>query len=339
MKISISQRCRPYSHEPGASCLVPHTCWAVQAFPCLIRLIDCEKNDSTERIDVALSLTGPVREFSVQQDLEKGYVSVWGVAREGRYQIRIEASETHIGMYVDRAPSGGLIAAGRNFQKGEFLLWPIRRFYKADALERLSLGKHRGADWDAIWRRFDLKDILPVLFYLGQQVPRISAAPPCGVFRLLEGDWEPFLRAGFFSILCPRLTDSQHQGLLESETIPSEASACRLVTGAAEKIRRLLVNQKGMEVCIPKQNLFPCGRMTNVHLDQIGRIDFEWRQYLVRQMIVRASHSAEVNFIWPKAVHSLRLRQNLSDRGRCVDAGKSLLLEAGKVYYLDRFQK
>jgi len=74
MKIKIAERLRPFSHTPGASCLIPGTCFAVTAFPTLLRI---------DQHEIKLKLTGPVSNFTLQQDLEKNCVFVFGKAKEG----------------------------------------------------------------------------------------------------------------------------------------------------------------------------------------------------------------------------------------------------------------
>jgi hypothetical protein len=340
MKISIAQRHRPFSHWPGASCILPRTCWVVHAFPAMIRLQNLERHNSQGCIEIPLELTGPVREFTLEQDLEKGYVRIWGVANEGRFRIRLEAVKSEIQLHAERTPSKGLIAAHQAVQAGQSLGWPVAGpFRESIVLERLSLGSHRCADWDSIWRKFDLTDILPILFHLGQWMPSIETISKSEMLRLLDQGWDSFLRAAFSSMLCPRLIDDQFQGLLCTETIPALASACELVSAAALKVRCLFVEQHSMDVQILPFSQFISGRMVNVHLSQIGQIDLEWRQQTIRRMILCARHDANVHFKWPKSVRSFRLRNAGQERGSRVNAGEALDLKMGKIYWFDQFQK
>ena len=83
MKIVIKEQCKPFSHLPGAACLIPGTYAEIQAFPTLLKIAD-------HVID--LPFTGPVEGFTLELDLERHCVFVFGKAKEGYYKIRIEAS-------------------------------------------------------------------------------------------------------------------------------------------------------------------------------------------------------------------------------------------------------
>ena len=63
MKIAIAERLKPFSHTPGVACLIPGTCWKVEAFPTLLRI--------GEKYDLPLPITGPVADFTLELDLEK----------------------------------------------------------------------------------------------------------------------------------------------------------------------------------------------------------------------------------------------------------------------------
>ncbi len=123
--ITIANRLRPFSHTPGTQCLIPGTTKVLTAYPTRIE-IDGEAQE--------LEVTGPVEKFLVQQDLEKGCVTVEGHAASGFF---------------------------RHVIQGE----PIPH------LERLSLGCHKKQDWDLVTRRCDLIEIAPFWFQLAQWTP------------------------------------------------------------------------------------------------------------------------------------------------------------------------
>lgn len=77
MKISIAQRLRPFSHRPGASCLVPGTAWQVTAFPTLLQFYHLQTGEEREEV-----LSGE-KNFTLTQDLERGEVRV------GRHVIQL----------------------------------------------------------------------------------------------------------------------------------------------------------------------------------------------------------------------------------------------------------
>ncbi len=320
MKISVAVNYRPFSHVPGVSCLLPRTCWAVEAFPTLLRI---------HSLEIPLKISGPVREFTLQQDLEKGCVFVWGTAQEGRFRLRLQAEDGKLQLYPECAPDGML----------DQLSWDLPGPYCEPPmpLERISFGSHKAQDWDQVKRRGDLSELLPPLFALSQWTPVVESAPTA-MSALLDSGFENFLSAGFSGILNPRLRDEEFQGLLPEEEIPDEASPCSLVAEAGKKIRDLLLTQDGSTVSLlapPKI----CGRMLHAHLDGIGLLDFEWRKSLVRRAILRGFKDAKVSFVLPAAISTYRLRTSLHEKGVRMDGASEWEVKKNCVYYLDRFEK
>jgi hypothetical protein len=79
---------------------------------------------------------------------------------------------------------------------------------------------------------------------------------------------------------------------------------------------------------------FDCGKMTGIKAPGIGEIDFEWSKKLLRCASIRASTSGEIVFDLQKEIKHFRVDKNHKQK-----ANEPLLLQAGKTYFLDRFQK
>lgn len=323
MTISITARLRPFSHRPGARCVLPGSHWKIEAFPTLLRIGD---------IDVPLEVTGPVRNFTLQQDLEKNCAWVFGDAQEGFYRIKVEAKEEGFELFFDRFPH-----AKRRKEK-KFFPREIT-FFLPQYWERLSLGSHKAQDWDLVRRRLDLKEILPVLFGLGQKIPRLPPQPLRGTARLLEVPKDPkqilpafeaIFLAAFHEIAVPRLNDDEHQGLC-----PEEAEVGHpffLLQETEKRIRALFFSQDERRLSFLPSSPFAAGRMIDVQVEGVGSLDFEWAKGIPRRIVFRASTSGEVVLLFPKGVTSFRAEKKKRK------AEEPLLLEAGKTYLLDRFQ-
>ena len=54
MTIKIAAKLRPFSHVPGAACVIPGTSAVIEAFPTLLRI---------DGHEITLNLTGPVKDF------------------------------------------------------------------------------------------------------------------------------------------------------------------------------------------------------------------------------------------------------------------------------------
>ena len=322
MKIKIAMRLKPFSHTPGACCVIPGTCSIIEAFPTLLRINGREWK---------MALTGPVKGFTLQQDLERDSVVVFGKAMEGYFRLRIEVHDDGFQILSEKGPlkSGKLKEEISHLKKAPF--------------ERLSLGSHKTQDWDLVRRRSDLKEILPVLFCLGQKTPRVASQPLSGTAALLTMPEErsklekallALTSAAFKGILVPRLVDDQHQGFVpEGE---AKGDPFFLLTEGAKIIRGLFFQQNERQLFfLPHLPVsLDAGRMVGIQAFGVGEIDFEWSKKILKKAVIRAEASGEILFELQKEIKSFRVGKKLR-----LKRGEPLLLESGKTYHLDQFQK
>jgi hypothetical protein len=303
MNIKIAERLRPFSLIPGAACVIPGSCSVLEAFPTLLRISGHEWK---------MPLTGPVAGFTMQQDLEKNCVYVFGKAKEGYFRLRIQASD-----------SGFQITSEKGPLKSAHIDAEVP-FVSKLLFERLSLGNHKSQDWDQVQRRSDLKEILPILFCLGQKIPPIPHQPLTGTF----------FKAAFRNLLVPRLIDDQHQGFVSDES--AAGNPFFLIQQGAKMIRELFFRQTERRLAfLPNLPIpFDSGRMLGLQALGIGEIDLEWSKKLLRRVVIRAAASGEVLFELQNEIKSFRVAKK-----RKLKSNEPLLLEAGKTYHLDRFQK
>src|SRR5262245_38465972 len=146
MKIKIAERLRPFSHLSGTCCVIPFTAIRLQIFPTLIRLFRYDENPLPTYLgEVSLHLTGPIKDFTMQQDLEKGGIKVWGKSLEGFFRYAIFPVEDTLHLKFDRkvdcTPS-----LSYTQKENEFIFsLPIKTF-SPELNERLSLGNHKLQD-------------------------------------------------------------------------------------------------------------------------------------------------------------------------------------------------
>lgn len=319
MSIKIKARLKPFSHHPGASCVIPGSCSIVEAFPTLLR-IDGE--------DWKMDLTGPVEGFTLEQDLERNCVFVFGKAKEGYFRLKILAHDHGVEIKSEKGPlkSGKINKEMRKVETKEF--------------ERLSLGSHKSQCFD---KHLGLKEILPILFCLGQKTPHIAPQKVTGTAALLtlpeekkdlEKGLTAFLKAGFKSLLIPRLVDDHHHGFVPS--IPAKGDPFFLLQEGAKMIRSLFFSQNERRIAIlPNLPIsFDAGRIVGLQAPGIGMIDIEWSKKLLKRVTIRANTSGEVILELQKEIKTFRV-----GKGKKLKKGEPLLLESGKTTHLDRFEK
>ncbi|MBS0625834.1 MAG: hypothetical protein JSS32_07280 [Verrucomicrobia bacterium] len=337
MKIDIAEKLAPFSHHAGTGCLIPGTWWHLHAFPTLLRL-----SHGFEKIEIPLKLTGPVKDFTVELDLERNCVFIFGHAQEGYFRLRLEAQNSGFNLHGEKVFSEGIFTGKERLKSKEHLHFPaeISFSFKAHP-ERISFGNHKQQDWDLVARRNDLREILPPLLLLAQKIPTppphaplLPDKKPAEIESLILS----FFKAHFHQILVPRLTDEQHQGIPLPKADPS-SEPCFLVQQFASWVRSLFFsqNERRLQILPTLPPSFDCGRFIGIHCLGIGTFDFEWSKFTLRQAILRADTPGEVLFDIAPA--SFRVRTSRWELGRRQSAKEPLLIEPGNTYFLDRFQK
>lgn len=333
MRIAISERLRPFSHQPGTYCMLPGTTLRLHIFPTMIRVEDISGPQPQFVDEIGLSLCGPIEGFTIEQDLERGVVSLWGHSSAGYYRYflsydpaipRVVVSETQ-----PKKINGNL------------------------PLPRLSLGSHKAQDNELIARRAGLDEIFPLWHRLGTLTPSPQAANGQGTLLLIdrckeaiangkpEHIYQAFVnlyKVGFHGMLSPTLTDQFHQGYRLLPPV-SDASPLLLITEGARLLQSLFIRMEEDQICLlpmlPPE--FHCGRMVDVTCGEKGVIHFEWTKKAMRRLIFDAKTGGAMTFHFPKSVKQYRLRQSNERRGKIVTNGSKVDLEAGKQYYLDNF--
>lgn len=305
MKIDIAQRLHPFSHVPGVRLILPKTILELQAFPTRLRI---------GKQEVLFHVKGPVKGFTVEQDLEKGEVCIYS------HQYR----------YLIRRVEGGVEIFESKTKKTQ--IFPFNHLPVNLPEERLSLGMHKAQDWDMVKRRGDLKEILPAWLALGNMTPVIDEERRGGTLTLLNADnLLNLFNAGFYDILCPRINDDQYQGLCP-ETNES-ISPFPLLTEGAKLIRSLFFKEEG-DTLYFLPNLpsdFHSGRFKS------PLVDMEWSKKQIRRLILR--HTGTKTLIFQKFIKRFRLRHSPKEKGQIIVAPATLTLEPGRPLFLDRFEK
>lgn len=342
MKITIAERLRPFSHLPGISCLLPGSSLSLQVFPTQLRL-----HDLTDRKvvgEATLSLTGPVKDFTVVQDLERCEITVFGHAQEGYfcYHCRAHAG----GMLIDVA-KGNIPIQSQHIQLGKVV-------FSERPCARLSFGWHKAQDWTLMQSRLALEELLPLWHRLGQLTPKPAAHIHEGSALLLDAcreliakgakealvpAFQKLFLAGFSGLFVPRLEDDQHQGFnLPPVNRECQLSPLILLTEGANLIRSLFVQkeQDALSILPALPPQFHCGRLVGLE-DTLGSFDLEWSKKQIRRLIFRATADGQVRFLFQPGLKEFRLREG--SRKEFLSCGNAFSIAKGKQYLLDNFRR
>lgn len=362
MRITIAERLHPFSHENGTKFLLPKSSFSVQVFPAYLYFSDLEgKRDS---FSLSFDFMGPLKDFTAELDLERGAIRVFGVTKKGYMHYVLVAMEKGICLMIEKAPEGkfscqpSYLPTLIHLSKGESFLipFPLGNFLRKSQ-ERLSLGSHKAQDWTLIRRRFELKEIFPILFSLSHWAICKNTEENEGNYLLLEecrqkielGEKEKifeafqnFILSSFEGVLVPRPYDTEHQGILSEGRTKSSLSSLPLLVRGGDLVRSLFFQERqgliAILPCLPPQ--FHCGRMTGMTTSGNVIVDFEWTKKNLRRMQITSLKDGEVHFKLPKKVRSCRVCIRKAHHKFHVDAqeGLALSLKAKETLHLDHFK-
>lgn len=340
MKIEIRERLRPFSHLPGTACLVPGSSLAVEVFPALLRI---KELNSFETTDAHFDLKGPVKDFTVIQDLEKGEIAVFGKTPRGfmRYRLNYLPHSKSVLFSDPQGISIVKISGTRLKTAAEEAIFSI------PDIERLSFGMHKALDWELVKRRSDLSEILPIWHRLGKVVPyekkELSTDTLLEAFRNSVRNREKSLaleiltalfQTGFYGIFVPQNTDKFFQGF-DLPPLSEKDSPLALLAEVSELLLNCFLkfqeNQLSiLPLLLPK---FVHGKFCNMKLKDLGVIDLEWSKGKPRRLVLEPACSQNISFIFPKNISQAR-----RGKGIFLRNGEEVKLEKGEKLYLDRFE-
>lgn len=336
MKIDIRSRLSPFSHLPGTECLVPLSHFVIKIYPALISIHSLKSNE-TEIIP--LNISGPVKEFTVIQNLERGEVLVFGKTPSGllRYTIRAAGERLQL---IAKKPL--------QLPPADFIFENDIKDMISTSKERLHLGQHKDLDWELVKRRLDLREILPVWHRLGQLTNEEKFSKEASLLQdchdavaqrkkdLISVSFKNLFMAGFQGIMVPRKKDSDYQGFALPPTKKNDSLA--ILTEGAKLIRSLFISyEDGVVELLPAlPSELVSGKLCNFETS-FCTIDFEWSKRAPRRAVIKALQSGALTFKFPKSIQKARLRLNDNDKGVMVNSGCLLTIEQGTSYYFDQF--
>lgn len=341
--ICIAKKNAPFSHQPGMVFVIPHTSWGAEIFPTRLVLMPLKSQQVPPPLD--FRLRGPFKDFTVQQDLDRGHLTVWGWSQEGYFRYRIYAQDLCVKLVWEKKPRNDLedttLCSCVDLQN------PVR--------ERLSLGMHKAQEWSYLKQRLDLKELIPVWLQLARLVP--AEEPPAlrrGHFLLLDtvkeqmaaGSKEGLLSAltsfflsAFRGVFFPRLWDDEYQGLADGTGVDERQPLIPLLVESAALIRSFFYRESCdlhavLLPCLPA--VFHCGRMIHVESSLFESLAFEWTKGALRRVQFVSGCEGELVLQLPKGITACRKQGK--ETVRVSKTGQAFLqVVKGERVHLDRF--
>ncbi len=371
MHIAITTRLKPFEKASGAHCPLPGSTYSLQIFPSKIFLYDLTSSYKTILAEISVEIEGPVADFTVQLNLEKGNVLVFGKGIKGYFRYSITAVEKAQGIMIHTEKAlnqeiefnldSSEFKATRSDERKLFVVKDIlssQTLYSNSGFDRLCLGSHKSQDWTLVKRRKSLKEIFPVWLRLGEMCDHVSEKKPSeftGVASILKNceeaikladrneilkPFEILFEAGFYGIMSPSLNDEKHQGLILPKVNPT-SSPLILLSYGAKLIRSLFAtyNNKVLNVLPALPVPFHSGRLTQFKCDNVALVSLEWSKKIIRRMILIAEESDVIEVEFQKEIKRFRLRNEAGTLNVQCDVGSPIVVEKGNTYYFDCFQK
>lgn len=344
MKISIVDRLQAFSHRPGHEVMVPGTHYKLKVFPTYLECVDlC----SLQKNSFPWDLKGPISPFTVEQDLEKSCVRIYGESVQGYFRFLVKAEEDKIVLLIEKAP-----LKETNLKKDKIILAEGVKAKKTPFLEKLFLGNNKQKDVDCIRTRKDLSEILPFWFFLGQMTPAVEEkeGEMTHLLHLAQEKIENkdksvqdlFLStylAGLSSGFVPRAQDEEFQGIIPLET-KKDLTALPLLSKGSSLIRSLFFQEKEgvyhFLPCLPSK--FPAGKMVGVKASDGSTIDIEWTKHQIRRIFLSIQKEGDLKCTFAFGIKRYRMRRSLKDKGMIFQVGESFKVRPGDILLLDRFQ-
>ena len=362
MKITVDERFRPFSHLPGTSTILVGSHYQIQIYPCLIRIFDLSQSIPKFITELKLQLKGPIEEFTIFNDLEKGRITITGHTQDGWicYHLVSSQQSNDIQLVVDRAPHSGFLVHHNQEQhlllaKQKLnILQKTQSFesYQIPSCDRLFLGSHKAQDWEMVLRRLNLAEILPVWHRLGQLVTKFTQKENSEFTKFFQTNlmeekpekaqktWDNLIRVSFCGLLSPRLQDDDYQGISQFDIVNSlEVSPLILLSEGSRWIRQLFFRQDVNSLSF-LPHLLPClpsGRLINVKLLEGGYLSLEWTKKTIRRVVIYVEKDQEFDLKFRSNVSSFRLRQKMTDKGERKNCRSTLNLQKNCHYFFDNF--
>jgi len=328
----------PFSHAPGTACIVPGSTQVVKIYPARIDVFDYGDAKCTLQQTIELSSVGPLEQFTVVQNLDKGHVQVSGFSHAGYIAYRLYAANNGKSL-------------GINVLKGALAIEQNLPPLVVQKKERLHLGCYKKQQFPDVYNRQDPAEFLPLLYTLAQSIPEIPEAiqdKPSLLTTLEEAimqkqevfdHFRAIWRAGFTNLLLPRLVDTDYQGFFLPVIKNTNQSPLVLLQKLYPLVRKLFFEEIEGRLCfLPLlSRTLPFGFFSCI-TTKGHTVSFEWSKHWMHTLRIQAACDDALTFSMPKECKRYRFCQNKKRESITCQNYEMLELKAGQNYLLDQFQ-
>jgi len=353
MQIKIKQKFNLLSHRYGSKFLIVKTSYFVQIFPALLVFKDL---NSEKSFKISLDFIGPVKNFTIFQNLLSGDIKVCFHAQNGYISYKILIREKILGLYFENLPNDQIdikLEKTKKVNAKEKFELPIQVISENEPKEFLFLGIHKKQDIDLIKNRENLLEILPFLFLFSQFFEDIQSKcvrKNCIVKELilkihkkekkdLEDQFLKVYKAHFFDAFIPRVNDEDFQNIIQYVDA-KDSNPLHILRKLFYVIKSTLVEANDKEATfLPALPVsVHSGKALNITFP-IGSFDIEWSKKLIKKLIFRSVKDVKLKFNFQSKIKTYRLKTSVKEKGKTFKNKDFLYFEKDKIYFFDKFQK
>lgn len=353
MQIKIKDKFKIISHDIGSIFLIMNTSYYVKIYPGLLSFKDL---DSNKTFNIYLKFQGPVKNFTIVQNLFNGNIEVFFHIKDGYVSYSILTSEESTYLYFDRITTDKFKIEFNEELKispKENIKLPINVISNSKPKEYLSFGIYKKPDIYFIKKRENLNEIFPFIFlysqfYLDAQyncclrknclLKEIDKAIQIKEKQNLSETFLNVFKVHFFGSFIPRMNDEEYQNIISN--IDKDFSPWCIFIRLYHSIKAMFIEETSNELF-----LLPClipdfnhGRALNLKISK-GSIDLEWSKKLLKKVIFIPSCDCSFKIILQSQIKTFRIRENKNEKGKIFNNFDDIYFQKDKVYFLDKFKK
>lgn len=353
MRIRIKDRFKIISHDLGESFLILNTAYFVRIYPGLLFFKDL---DSDKDFKIFIKFQGPVKNFTISQNLYNGNIEVNFHAKDGYVSYRIMMAGNEVYLCFDKTAEKKLTVEFDKITQvvaKQRIFLPIERISMLRPPEYLSFGIYKKPDLSQIKKRENLQEILPFIFLYSQFYLDVQYScclrKNCLLKRLadeiqkkeklkLAESFINVFKFHFFGAFVPRMNDDEHQNICDY--VDKEISPWCVFINLYSCVKSVFIEEASKKLfllpCLPA--LFNHGFFVNIKISS-GQIDMRWSKKLLKKAIFKPSKDIELQLILHSMIKTFRVRTDARDKGKIYNNEDIIGFEKDKSYFLDNFKK
>lgn len=361
--IQTKQQFKPFTHQFGQKFLLPETDVVIQAYPSKILFYQLTVAGSLiKKAGVTLKEPLPLKNWTFEADYFRQELRLFFQSVNGPVELLFKKNNDAVTTTAKKTPSNGLEIliekqgqdpaldfSELSLQKHEhFQLDWIHNTLSHTSKPKLSLGCQKKQDLQAIQKRGELKESLPLLFALSNFYPN----QPYHSEHSLGQDWKKADSLSFSKAAEKFLLGYIDEGLVPNTNIdpnlflpvsPEKKPPSAL--GVLAEIRAHLLNSllqlEGnclrLLPNLPKE--FHCGKLVGLEITPGVFISIEWSKKQIKKAELYTLQAFEFNLALPKDIKTYRFYTKSKKQAQFKNNPSIFQLNAHQRAFFDQFKR